>query len=67
MSLKLFKQHILVIVFMLTSVSVFAEDSLRPFVSGSFSQILEKNDNNNPLFWCCGHWTAHPVTKNLRC
>lgn len=42
MSLKLFKQQVLVIVFMLTSVSVIAEDSLRPFVSGSFSQILEK-------------------------
>lgn len=42
MSLKLFKKYALVIVFMIASVSVFAEYSLRPFVSGSFSQILKK-------------------------
>ena len=39
---KSFKQYVLVIVVMMTSVSVFSENLIRPFISGSYSQILEK-------------------------
>ena len=40
--LKLFKQYILVLVLITASTSVFSETLIRPFISGSFSQILEQ-------------------------
>ena len=40
--LKLFKQYVLVFVLITASMSVFSETLIRPFVSGSFSQILEQ-------------------------
>ena len=39
---KLFKQYVLVFVLITASMSVFSETLIRPFVSGSFSQILEQ-------------------------
>ena len=40
--LKLFKQYVLVYVLITASMSVFSETLIRPFISGSFSQILEQ-------------------------
>lgn len=40
--LKLFKQYVLVLVLITASTSVFSETLIRPFISGSFSQILEQ-------------------------
>lgn len=40
--LKLFKQYVFIIVFITVTMPVFAENVIRSFVSGSFSQILEQ-------------------------
>lgn len=43
---KFIKQSIFVIVFVMTGMSVMAEESLRPFLSGSYSEILEQHKEN---------------------
>ncbi len=40
---KFIKQSIFVIVFVMTSMSLMAEESLRPFLSGSYSEILAQH------------------------
>ena len=43
MQFKLFKSYIFVILLSIANMSVSAEESLRPFLSGSYSQILEQH------------------------
>lgn len=40
--IKLYKQYVLVIVLIITSMPILAENLIRPFISGSFLQILEQ-------------------------
>ncbi len=50
---KLFKQYVLVVVFIVISIPVFAANEIRPFVSGSFAQILEQREDKPfvLVFW----------------
>ena len=48
--LKLFKQYILALVLISASTSVFSEILIRPFVLGSFSQILEQRQEKPFVF-----------------
>ena len=42
---KLIQIYLFYIVLLSTSISVFAENTIRPFISGSFSQILEQRQD----------------------
>lgn len=43
--LKLFKQYMFVMVFIIICMPVFAANEIHPFVSGSFAQILEQRED----------------------
>lgn len=61
---KFIKQSVFVIVFVMISMSVMAEESLHPFLSGSYSEIL-KQHKENPFVLVLWSVDCPPCHKEL--